>query len=113
MYDTIYAHQDKKDDVKVGIKSTALTFGDNTKHYLSAFALGNVALLAAAGQAAGCGPLYYTGVATGAAHLAWQLKSVDLNNGPDCQAKFVSNTWYGALIFGGIMADKLASLLYA
>eukprot|EP01080_Neovahlkampfia_damariscottae_P000678 gene678-8179_t len=37
IYDTIYAHQDKKDDVNVGIKSTALLFGDKTKEYLTAF----------------------------------------------------------------------------
>ena len=46
VYDTIYAHQDKHDDVKVGIKSTALHFGDDTKKYLSGFALAGTSALA-------------------------------------------------------------------
>jgi 4-hydroxybenzoate polyprenyltransferase len=39
VYDTIYAHQDKVDDVTVGVKSTALLFGDKTKQYLTVFAI--------------------------------------------------------------------------
>ena len=58
VYDTIYAHQDKKDDLKVGVKSTALTFGDRTKSYLAGFGGANVACLTAAGALrCGCGSL--------------------------------------------------------
>lgn len=107
VYDTIYAHQDKVDDVAVGIKSTALTFGEASKKYFAGFAAANTGLLALAGYMAGCGDAYYAGVAAGAAHLAWQVGTVDLNSREDCQAKFVSNKWYGALIFSGIMADRV------
>ncbi|KAL4433055.1 hypothetical protein ABPG77_006482 [Micractinium sp. CCAP 211/92] len=111
VYDTIYAHQDKADDVRAGIRSTALTFGDRTKAYCSGFAAANVALLAVAGGAAACGPAYYAGVAAAGAHLAWQIGSVDLDDSADCAAKFRSNAWYGALLFAGILADRLAPLL--
>ncbi|KAI7844803.1 hypothetical protein COHA_001683 [Chlorella ohadii] len=111
VYDTIYAHQDKHDDVKAGIRSTALTFGARTKTYCAGFGAASVALLAATGQAAGCGPAYYAGVAACAAHLAWQIGTVDLDNAADCNAKFVSNTWYGALLFAGILADRLLGAL--
>ncbi|EFN55161.1 hypothetical protein CHLNCDRAFT_9858, partial [Chlorella variabilis] len=107
VYDTIYAHQDKSDDVKAGIRSTALTFGPRTKHYCAAFGAGAIALLALTGQAAGCGPAFYAGVTAAAGHLAWQVTTVDLDSGPDCQAKFVSNAGYGALVFAGILADRL------
>jgi 4-hydroxybenzoate polyprenyltransferase len=60
-----------------------------------------------AGQAAGLGLPYFAGVAAGTAHIAWQIRSVDLHNGPDCMAKFVSNKWYGALIYAGIVMDRL------
>ena len=50
--------QDKADDVKAGIRSTALTFGARSKQYLSGFAAANLALLALTGQAAGCGAAY-------------------------------------------------------
>eukprot|EP00887_Chlorella_sp_A99_P002648 scaffold6.g2648.t1 len=107
VYDTIYAHQDKRDDVKVGIKSTALTFGERTKSYCAVFAAGQAALLAAAGAAAGCGPTYYAGVAAAVAHMAWQIVAVDLDDGADCMAKFVSNRTTGGLLFAGILADRL------
>ncbi|PSC75871.1 4-hydroxybenzoate polyprenyl transferase [Micractinium conductrix] len=110
VYDTIYAHQDKADDVRVGIRSTALTFGDRTKHYCAAFAAANAALLCAAGAAAGAGPAYYAGLAGAASHLAWQISTVDLDDPQDCAAKFASNTWYGALLFAGILADRVALL---
>jgi 4-hydroxybenzoate polyprenyltransferase len=107
VYDTIYAHQDKKDDAKVGIGSTALTLGARTKPALSCFAALQAGALAAAGAAAGAGLVYQAAVAAGAAHQAWQIWRVDLDNGPDCMAKFVSNKWYGAIVYGGIVADKL------
>lgn len=92
----------------MGIRSTALTFGDRTKAYCAGFGAASVALLGATGVAAGCGPAYYAGVAACAGHLAWQVASVDLDSPADCQAKFVSNSWYGALLFAGILADRLA-----
>ena len=42
------------------------------------------------------------------AHIFWQILYVDLQSGGDCMAKFVSNRYYGALLFGGIVASKLA-----
>ncbi len=50
VYDTIYAHQDKDDDIVVGIKSTALLFGDNTTAYLAAFAAGSIGFLSMTGD---------------------------------------------------------------
>lgn len=107
VYDTIYAHQDKKDDVAAGIKSTALTFGQRNRQYLATFAAINVACMAAAGHAAGCGMLYNAGLAAAAGHLGWQVATVDFDDEKDCGNKFRSNFWYGALIFAGITADRL------
>ena len=106
VYDTIYAHQDKRDDARVGIRSTALTFGAANRTYLAGFAAANGALLAAAGAAAGAGAPFYAGAAAASAHLAWQVSTVDLDDPADCHAKFVSNTWYGAAVFAGIVADR-------
>lgn len=105
-----HSRQDKRDDARVGIRSTALTFGPRTKAYCSGFGAASVALLTAAGHAAGCGPAFYAGAAGAAAHLAWQIRTVDLDSGADCHAKFVSNAWYGALPFAGILADRLLQL---
>ncbi|KAI3428667.1 hypothetical protein D9Q98_007490 [Chlorella vulgaris] len=110
VYDTIYAHQDKADDTKAGIRSTALTFGARTKQYCAGFGAASVGLLALTGHMAGCGGAYYAGVSSAAAHLAWQIGSVDLDSGLDCSRKFVSNTQLGALVCGGILADRLQLL---
>lgn len=110
VYDTIYAHQDKVDDVKVGIQSTALTFGDATKKYLVGFAGINIASMALAGSALNCNIPFYMGLTAGALQLGWQIKTVDLDDPQDCASKFKSNWWYGLFIFSGIVADKLLIL---
>mmetsp|Transcript_25236 Transcript_25236/g.47702 ORF Transcript_25236/g.47702 Transcript_25236/m.47702 type:complete len:432 (+) Transcript_25236:199-1494(+) len=107
VYDTIYAHQDKKDDQDVGIKSTALLFGDNTPLWLSGFTATAVGGLAAAGYAAGIGWPYYAAVAATGAHLCWQVHTVDMNNPKDCGDKFRSNITAGAIPFLGIVAGNL------
>ncbi|CAB1115758.1 unnamed protein product [Ectocarpus sp. CCAP 1310/34] len=53
VYDTLYGHQDKADDKRLGIRSTALLFGDRTKPILDGFAVAVVGLLVATGIAAG------------------------------------------------------------
>ena len=53
------------------------------------------------------GAPYYAGAAAAACHYAWQLSTVDLDSRTECLAKFVSNKWFGAVVFGGIVVDKL------
>tara|TARA_R110002020_G_scaffold27319_23_gene88121 strand:+ start:471 stop:1412 length:942 start_codon:yes stop_codon:yes gene_type:complete len=106
-YDTIYAHQDTEDDVLVGIKSTALLFGERTKPILSAFGAGTVLVLAATCALAGVGPLAYLGLAGFAAHLAWQVKVLDTTSSPVCLRLFRSNWHAGWFFFAGLVADAL------
>ena len=94
MYDTIYAHQDKADDARAGVLSTALRLGDHSRAWLALFALGCVGSLAVAGlSSSGAAPGVHlpalgAGLACGAAHLAWQLRTVDLHSRADCLRKF-------------------------
>ncbi|CAM0908530.1 unnamed protein product [Alopecurus aequalis] len=108
VYDTIYAHQDKEDDLRVGVKSTAIRFGDLTKQWISAFGAASIGSLALTGYNAELAWPYYPLLAAAAAHLAWQISTVDLANPADCNRKFVSNTWFGALVFSGILFGRLA-----
>eukprot|EP00854_Cymbomonas_tetramitiformis_P007044 gene7044-8400_t len=80
VYDTIYAHQDKKDDVKVGVRSSALLFGSSTPAWLTGFTVATVAGLACAGSTAGLSWPYYTSLAGMGSHLLWQVHTVDLEN---------------------------------
>ncbi|CAM8943357.1 unnamed protein product [Rhodiola kirilowii] len=109
VYDTIYAHQDKDDDLKVGVKSTALRFGDSTKQWISGFGLLCTGNLALSGYNAEIGWPYYAFLTAGSGHLAWQIWAVDLSCRADCNKKFVSNKWFGALIYAGILCGRVVS----
>jgi len=105
VYDTLYAHQDKVDDAKLGLKSTALTFGDNTKPILSVLTAVTWACWMTAGYNCGYGiplesPYYYTGCSLAAAHLLWQVQSADLNNTENLAYRFRSNNLVGWMMFG-------------
>ncbi|KAI8142695.1 UbiA prenyltransferase family-domain-containing protein [Fennellomyces sp. T-0311] len=105
-YDTIYAHQDKLDDIKVGVKSTALRFGEKTPQWLTGFSSAFVGLTALAGYMNGQGlPFYLISVGGAAAHLAWQLKTVNYDDTKSCWDRFRSNHQVGAIIWSGLLAD--------
>jgi len=103
-YDTIYAHQDKEDDVLIGVKSSAVALGDRTRPWLFIFYAGAVALWAATGKAVGLGFPYWLGLVLVALQLAWQAARVDLASPKDCLDKFRSNRWTGWFLLLGIIA---------
>ena len=103
-YDTIYAHQDKEDDLLVGVKSTALKLGCNTRPWLWGFYGVTVGLLAAAGVAAGLGWPYFAMLGLAALQLGWQAATVDIDSPADCLTKFRSNRLTGFLVLAGMIA---------
>jgi len=107
IYDTIYAHQDKYDDVIIGMKSTAIKFGDQTDLCLSCFATTMLSSLAYCGYQTGQTWPYYLSLGGVGAHLAHQLITLDVNNREDCAKKFISNRWVGLGVFLGILAGGL------
>ncbi|XP_053673974.1 4-hydroxybenzoate polyprenyltransferase, mitochondrial [Anopheles nili] len=107
VYDTIYAHQDKKDDLMIGIKSTALRFGDNTKLWLTGFTAAMLGNLVAAGLVCDQSWPYYTSIGLIGAHLAHQIFSLNIHNPTDCASKFISNHQIGLLLFLGIVLGTL------
>lgn len=106
-YDTIYAHQDKVDDVLLGIKSTAIKFGDNTKIWLSGFGASMIGGLVLAGMNCGIGWPYFVSVAAVATHLASQTYKLNIHNPSDCANKFISNHQVGFILFMGIVLGML------
>lgn len=107
LYDTIYAHQDKVDDVLLGIKSTALKFGDKTKLYLSGFGAIMIASLITSGITVEQTWPYYTAVTLVGSHLVNQIYTLDMNNPTDCAKKFISNSQVGMILFAGIILGNL------
>ncbi|XP_022091538.1 4-hydroxybenzoate polyprenyltransferase, mitochondrial-like [Acanthaster planci] len=108
VYDTIYGHQDKKDDLALGLGSASIVMGDNTRYWLTGFGAAMVAGLVLVGATAEQTAAYYLAVALTAAHIGNQVWTVDINNPRDCWSKFRSNNRLGAIIFAGIIAGTLA-----
>ncbi|XP_061586084.1 4-hydroxybenzoate polyprenyltransferase, mitochondrial [Cololabis saira] len=107
IYDTIYAHQDKEDDIKVGVKSTALRFQEQTKLWLGGFTVAMMSGLVVAGINAEQTLPYYAALSAAAVHVAHQIYSVDINKAEDCWKEFISNRNLGLLLFVGIVAGNL------
>jgi 4-hydroxybenzoate polyprenyltransferase len=104
-YDTIYAHQDRRDDAIIGVRSTARLFASNSKRAVGiAYGL-TVAAFATALWLAGAGIAGYVGLAAFGAHLAHQVSRVSTDDPASCLAAFRSNRWAGWLLFAGLVVD--------
>ena len=93
-YDTIYSIQDKKDDIKLKINSTSLTFNDNTKYALSLTYFLSFILLINVNFSF----LWISGILGAGLHMIWQIKNLDLNNPIKALKLFKSNRDLGLII---------------
>ena len=106
-YDTIYAHQDREDDIKLGLKSTALKFGDNTADIVWRLYQAMTVMLLIVGLNTHMNFLFYLGMAVAAYHLYWQTETVDINDPQNCAYRFKSNITLGFLILLAILLGKM------
>jgi len=110
VYDTLYAHQDKVDDTKLGLKSTALHFGlKNTKPVLFGFSTLATGSWMLAGYNVGfTEPYYYIGCLAAGSHLFWQVGTADLNDAKNLADRFKSNNIVGGIMFASCIAGNIA-----
>jgi 4-hydroxybenzoate polyprenyltransferase len=108
-YDTIYAHQDKEDDLLLGLKSTALRFGHDTMQWVGGLYAGAVVFWLLAGVFAGTHLIFFTAVVLASLQMAWQVMTLDVANPQNCLKRFRSNRDVGLLIFVGLVADMALS----
>jgi 4-hydroxybenzoate polyprenyltransferase len=106
-YDTLYAHQDTEDDALIGVKSTALLFGERTQAALTLFYGLAVVLIGAALALAGARWPAWLGLAAFAVHLAWQVARTDISDSALCLRLFKSNRDAGLLLFAGLLVDAI------
>ncbi|MCB1384940.1 MAG: 4-hydroxybenzoate octaprenyltransferase [Nitratireductor sp.] len=104
-YDTIYAHQDIEDDALVGVKSTARLFAENTRPALAALYAGALVLFSAAFWLAGISWIAWLGLVAGAAHMVWQITTVDIHDPANCLVRFKSNSGFGWILFLALLAS--------
>lgn len=105
IYDTVYAHQDKKDDVKLGVKSTALRLGNATPLWLTAFSGSSVACLTLAGWMNEQGWPYYASVVGCGVYLLQQALGTRYDLRQECHRQFVKSQRVGQLLSLGLLAD--------
>ena len=108
-YDTMYAMADREDDLRIGVKSTAILFGSADRAFVGASQLAVLAVLVLAGREAGLGVFYNAAVAMGAALFLYQQRLIRNREPAACFDAFLNNNWVGALVFAGIAVDYYAS----
>ncbi len=102
-YDTIYAHQDKTDDARIGVKSTALRLGKNTRTAVNTFYTLAAIFWALSGFMAGAGMVYFAFLILTELHLLHQICTVNLDDPASCRRVFISNRFAGFLLFIGCL----------
>lgn len=102
-YDTIYAHQDKADDIEAGVKSTALRLGAASRVWVAGFYGLAWGLMVLAGSVAGLAPGWLlAALLPAAAHLIWQVAGWNIDDPRDCLRRFRANRDFGALVLVGL-----------
>ncbi len=107
VYDTIYAHQDARDDAAAGVKSTARRFGRFSRLWLIGFALLMLALLIVAGDLAGLGKPFAIMLIPVALHLAWLLALWKADDPRDCLKRFQASRWTGLLVVLALVVGRV------
>ena len=102
-YDTIYAIQDRADDEKIGVKSTARLLGEFSAAFAFVCYAHTFFLIGWAGFDAGLNALFYLGMLAAGLHMAWQHQLLQQPNGNEGRV-FRSNGWLGAIFFIAILA---------
>ncbi len=105
-YDTIYAHQDKEDDAKIGIKSLALKLGSRSRPIIALFYAACLAGLALVGWVSQLGATYYGVLALAALHAVWQLALWRVDDPADSLRRFNSNRDFGLIIWAALAVGK-------
>ncbi|MCW8831222.1 MAG: 4-hydroxybenzoate octaprenyltransferase [Gammaproteobacteria bacterium] len=104
-YDTMYAMVDREDDLKIGVKSTAILFEDADKLIIGIIQGILILCLIMIGQNAGLGIYYYTGVLLATGLAIWQQHLIRDRQPAQCLKAFVNNNWFGLVLFAGIFLD--------
>ncbi len=111
-YDTMYAMVDYDDDIKIGVKSTAILFGNQDKLIIAAIQALLIFDLLLIGHRAELGGFYYLGVTAAAVFAIYQQYLIKDRNRERCFQAFLNNNWFGMVLFLGVLLDyQFASTL--
>ena len=104
IYDTMYAMADRSDDIKIGVKSTAILFGSYDVLIIAVLQFLFVVLLITVGWVFALKNIYYFSVFVVACLFVWELHRIREKQPEQCFAAFLHNNWVGVVIFLGILS---------
>jgi 4-hydroxybenzoate polyprenyltransferase len=107
-YDTMYGMVDREDDLKIGVKSTAILFGEADRAIVAVMQVLVLLALALVGQAAELNGYYYFGLLLATTLALYQQFLIRERDPASCFKAFLNNNWFGAAVFVGIVLDYLA-----
>jgi 4-hydroxybenzoate polyprenyltransferase len=105
VYDTMYAMVDRQDDLALGLKSTAILFGDADRMIIGMLQVMVVICLLMVGHQAGLGLIYYACLAAAAALFVFQQYLIRYRERDGCFQAFLNNNWFGLLVYLGILLE--------
>lgn len=104
-YDTLYAMADREDDLKIGVKSTAILFGENDRLIIGIIQAMLLLALWFIGRQAELGMYYWLGLGIGSGFFVYQHVLIRQRQPQQCIRAFLNNNWFGLTIFAGIALD--------
>lgn len=105
VYDTMYAMVDRDDDLKIGVRSTAILFGDSDRHIIAVLQFTTLVALYLAGRMIHMGTWYYCGLWAGAGFFVYQLWLIRARDREACFRAFLNNNYFGMAVFIGILLE--------
>ena len=108
-YDTMYAMVDRPDDLRIGVKSTAILFGEADRHLIALIQILFFVVMIMIGRQLELGALYYAGLVVAMLLAVYQIMLIWRRDPPGCFKAFLNNNWFGAVIFAGIVGHYLVA----
>lgn len=108
-YDTMYAMVDRDDDLRIGVRSTAILFGKADRLIIGLLQLATLILLAVAGSQAGLGLTFFVGLVIAGALAVYQQVLIRQRVREECFRAFLNNNYFGLVIFVGLLLDYLVA----
>jgi len=105
VYDTMYAMVDRDDDIAIGVRSTAILFGDSERHIIALLQLMTLAALYLVGRMINMGYWYQAGLGAGACFFIYQLWLIRNRDRESCFRAFLNNNYFGMSVFIGMALE--------
>lgn len=106
-YDTMYAMVDREDDLKIGVKSTAILFGESDRSIIAVLQVLVILTLSLIGNELKLGQFYLLGMVGASVLFVYQQHLIRLRYPQECFKAFLNNNWVGAIVFVGFVLDYM------